>query len=61
MPSVSKAQHRFFGFLKGNPEEAKRRGISSKVVEEFATTKEKGLPERKAPGFGRKKNAARFR
>jgi hypothetical protein len=46
MPSVSKSQRKFFGFLKGNPSEAKKRGISGKVVDEYASTKEKGLPNK---------------
>jgi hypothetical protein len=49
MPATSGAQQRFFGWLKGNPREAAKRGISAKVVDEFAhapggTTK--GLPGR---------------
>lgn len=48
MPAESKAQQRFFGYLKANPEEAQRRGISPTVADEFAhgpggTTK--GLPQ----------------
>lgn len=45
MPAESKAQRRFFGFLKGHPAEAERRGISAKTVDEFVSTKEKGLPD----------------
>jgi hypothetical protein len=45
MPSVSKAQHRFFGYLKGNPEVAAAKGISPKTVHDFASTPEAGLPE----------------
>jgi hypothetical protein len=52
MPATSKAQARFFGYLKGNPAAAKRRGISAKVVEEFVP-RGKGsinkLPERARP------------
>lgn len=54
MPATSQAQQRFFGWLKANPAEAQRRGISAKVADEFAhapggTTK--GLPARaKQPG-----------
>ena len=47
MPSVSKSQRRFFGWLKGNPKEARKRGISSRVASEYARTPEKGLPEKK--------------
>ena len=47
MPAKSRAQQRFFGYLKSNPEERKRRGISAKDVDDFASTKHKGLPERK--------------
>jgi len=36
MPATTARQQRFFGWLKGNPAEAARRGISSKVVDEFA-------------------------
>lgn len=52
MPAKSKSQRRFFGWLKGNPKEAKRRGISSQTVDEFASTKEAGLPEKKKKSFG---------
>jgi len=51
MPAESKAQRRFSGFLKGHPEEAKRRGISQSTVEDFVHTKEKNLPERKEKKF----------
>lgn len=52
MPAVSKAQHRFAGFLKSHPAEAKRRGLTE-FAEEFShapggTTK--GLPEKKKKG-----------
>lgn len=59
MPSVSKNQRKFFGFLKGNPDEAKKRGIAGKVVDEYASTKEKGLPmkvkhdDKKCPACGK--------
>ena len=46
MPSKSVAQRKFFGFLKGNPKEAQKRGIAGKVVDEYASTPEKGLPKR---------------
>lgn len=36
MPAVSQKQQRFFGYLKSNPLAAKARGISAKVVDEFA-------------------------
>ena len=38
MPAKSRAQQRFFGYLKSNPEERKRRGISTKDVDDFAST-----------------------
>jgi hypothetical protein len=49
MPAVSRSQQRFFGFLKSNPEEAAKRGISPKVVDEFAHGPAgtiQGLPQR---------------
>jgi hypothetical protein len=49
MPAVSKAQQRFFGYLKANPAEAAKRGISAKVADEFAHAPggtDKGLPAR---------------
>ena len=51
MPAVSKAQQRYAGFLKANPAERKRRGISAKFAEDFAHAPKgttKGLPARKS-------------
>lgn len=47
MPSNSKAQQHFFGYLHSHPDEAKRRGIdmTSEQIADFASTKTKGLPE----------------
>jgi hypothetical protein len=36
MPSVSKKQQRFFGYLLSNPDERKKRGISKKAAKDFA-------------------------
>lgn len=36
MPAKSARQQRFFGYLKSHPLEAAKRGISPKVVDEFA-------------------------
>ena len=55
MPAKSQAQQRYFGFLKAHPEEARRRGIKTQVVDEFAATKRKGLPEKLAQLMGHKK------
>lgn len=55
MPARSKAQQRFFGYLKAHPEEAKKRKISARVVDEFATTGGKKLPEKLCQLMGRKK------
>lgn len=49
MPAKSQAQQRFFGAIKGG-EIPKPRGLSDKVVDEFAGTKRKGLPEHLADG-----------
>lgn len=46
MPAKSKAQRRFFGYLKGHPAEAKKRGISSETIEKYVHTSDAGLPER---------------
>lgn len=46
MPSVSKAQKRFFGYLEGNPQERERRGLSKETVDEFASGSSARLPER---------------
>lgn len=35
MPSVSAKQHRFFGAMKSHPAEARARGISPAVAQEF--------------------------
>ncbi len=35
MPSVSKKQHNFMAMMAHNPEEAKERGISQNMAEEF--------------------------
>ena len=56
MPARSKAQQRFFGYLKAHPEEARKRGISVRAVEEFATTGgNKNLPEKLSCMMGHKK------
>lgn len=49
MPAKSQAQQRFFGAIKGG-EIKKPKGMSDRVVDEFATTKRKGLPEHLADG-----------
>jgi len=49
MPAKSKAQRRFFGFLKGHPSEARKRGISAETIEKYVHTKDAGLPERVSP------------
>jgi hypothetical protein len=49
MPAVSKAQQRLAGFLKANPAEAKRRGMT-KFAKDFSHGpggSTKSLPERK--------------
>jgi hypothetical protein len=56
MPAESKAQQHFAGFLKANPAERKRRGISAKFAEDFAHAPKgttKGLPERKKKKKGK--------
>ena len=47
MPSVSKAQGRFFRMLEHNPEMAKEKGVNmtKSAMHDFAVTPEKGLPE----------------
>jgi hypothetical protein len=45
VPSVSQAQQKYFGAIKGGAIK-KPTGMSSKVVDEFASTPRKGLPER---------------
>lgn len=51
MPSVSKAQRRFFGWAEHNPEQAKAEGkatgMTTSQMHDFAATPEKGLPEKK--------------
>lgn len=47
MPAVSKAQQRYMGMLAHNPERAKKEGVPVAVAKEFASTKQKGLPEHK--------------
>jgi hypothetical protein len=49
MPAVSKAQQHFFGMLKHNPDKMKKSlgsMPSAKVIDEFASTPTKDLPER---------------
>lgn len=59
MPSVSKAQRRFFGAELRRKREGKKTktGMSAKQLKDFAATSEKGLPKRKATKaiFGRRK------
>lgn len=50
MPSVSQAQRKFFGWAEHNPAEAKTEGVypegmTHEQMHDFATTKDKGLPE----------------
>lgn len=47
MPAVSRRQRRFFGLLEHHPDIAREKGIrmSREQMRDFATTKEKGLPE----------------
>ena len=52
MPATSKAQFRFFQWIKHNPGAAKRKGISKRVAEEFTASSPKGLPERKSKKQG---------
>jgi hypothetical protein len=53
MPAVSKAQRRYFGWLDHNPGQAKAegvgRGLTHQQMHDFASTPEKGLPERVSP------------
>lgn len=49
MPAKSQAQQRFFGAIKGG-EIQKPKGMSGKVVDEFAGTKRTGLPQHLADG-----------
>jgi len=48
MPATSKAQRRFFGMLLHHPGLAKLRGVdmSEESMRDYASTKEKGLPEK---------------
>lgn len=46
MPAVSRSQRRFFGMLDHNPAMAAKSGMSKSTLHEFASTPEKGLPER---------------
>jgi hypothetical protein len=46
MPSVSKAQRRYFGMLDHDPAKRKAAGVSKQTAHDFAASKEKGLPER---------------
>jgi len=50
MPAVSKKQQRFMGAELSRKREGKKTetGLSSKKLKEFASTKHKGLPTRKA-------------
>jgi hypothetical protein len=54
MPAVSKAQRRFFWWLEHDPEAEKRAGVkmTRQQMHDFATTPEKGLPEKKRSGIG---------
>jgi len=48
MPSKSKAQRRYFGWLEHSPEAANERkesGMTRKEMSDFASTPDKGLPE----------------
>lgn len=51
MPSESKAERRFFGWAEHNPAQAKAEGklpdMTKAQMHDFASTPEKGLPERK--------------
>jgi hypothetical protein len=50
MPSVSKAQRRYFGWLEHAPDAAsarKKSGMTKEQMHDFASTDEKGLPEKK--------------
>jgi hypothetical protein len=42
MPSVSKKQQKFFGYLLSNPEERKKKGISKKAAKDFAQDVKEG-------------------
>jgi hypothetical protein len=50
MPSVSKKQRKFFGWLEHAPEAAAKRkevGMTHQEMHDYASTPEKGLPMRK--------------
>ena len=51
MPAVSKKQQRFFGYLLSNPEERKKKGISKKDAQDFASDVQEVAP----PGWGHTK------
>ena len=59
MPSVSQAQQRYFGAIKGGAI-ARPKGMTAKTVDDFAKTKRSGLPEHlangKKPGFNTSSN-----
>lgn len=56
MPSVSKAQQRFMGYELNKEREtgSNDTGMSEQQLRDFATTKRKGLPERKTKRKARK-------
>ena len=69
MPAVSKAQRRLAGFVEHHPEKAKAEGgaaasmaksMSHEQLHHFASTKETGLPEKKASGGDYLRAAALF-
>ena len=50
MPAKSKAQRKYFGWLEHAPEAAAKRkksGMTHAQMHDFASTPEKGLPEKK--------------
>lgn len=47
MPSKSPQQQRFFGWLRKNPSERKKRGISAKVAREFSHKPKGGYRKKK--------------
>lgn len=49
MPSVSKAQQRFFGMCEHGGGKNCPTGMSKKQMHDFASTPTKNLPERKKP------------
>lgn len=54
MPSVSKKQQKFMGveLARKRAGEKTKTGMSEQQIEDFASTKRKGLPERKKVGQG---------